>query len=317
MEFHKDGCKVNDAQGVVVTETRRDKNLYLLNVKVRKDTAHIANSLDEGAMLWHERFGHLNMARLKDFGCHGEWHEFEKKCHCTMCVKLALKPNIKRHFFPKDETTRASKFLELVHNDVCGPMKTTSRGGARYFVTFIDDFSRKIHVYLLGAKGEVFDKFKEYKALVENQIGMKIKTFQSDNGVEFVSKKFDNFLHECGIQQQTSAPYTPQPNGVVERANRTIMECARSMIRAQGLHLEFWAEAVNTAVYIKNRCPTKALESKTSQEAWTGRKPDVSHLRVFGCKAFAHILDEKRSKLKSKSMPCVFLGYCEGPKHIA
>jgi IS30 family transposase len=201
---------------------------------------------------------------------------------------------------------RASKLLELVHSDVCGPMKTTSRGGARYFVTFIDDFSRKIHVYLLRTKGEVFDKFKEYKALVDNQTDMKIKTFRSNNGGEFVSKKFDNFLHECGIQRQTSAPYTPQQNGVAERANRTIMECVRSMIPTQGLDLEFWAEAVNTVVYIKNQCPTKAFESKTPQEAWTGRKPNVSHLRVFGCKAFAHILDEKRSKLVSNSIFCVF-----------
>jgi IS30 family transposase len=201
---------------------------------------------------------------------------------------------------------RASKLLELVHSDVCGPMKTTSRGGARYFVTFIDDFSRKIHVYLLRTKGEVFDKFKEYKALVDNQTDMKIKTFRSNNGGEFVSKKFDNFLHECGIQRQTSAPYTPQQNGVAERANRTIMECVRSMIPTQGLDLEFWAEAVNTVVYIKNQCPTKAFESKTPQEAWTGRKPNVSHLRVFGCKAFAHILDEKKSKLVSNSIFCVF-----------
>jgi hypothetical protein len=87
-------------------------------------------------------------------------------------------------------------------------MKTTSRGGERYFVTFIDDFSRKTHVYLLKAKGEVFDKFKAYKAMVENEIGMKIKTLQFDNGGEFVFKKFDNFLHERGIQRQTSAPYT-------------------------------------------------------------------------------------------------------------
>jgi len=185
-------------------------------------------------------------------------------------------------------------------------MKTTSRGGARYFVTFIDDFSRKIHVYLLRTKGEVFDKFKEYKALVDNQTDMKIKTFRSNNGGEFVSKKFDNFWHECGIQRQTSAPYTPQQNGVAERANRTIMECVRSMIPTQGLDLEFWAEAVNTVVYIKNQCPTKAFESKTPQEAWTGRKPNVSHLRVFGCKAFAHILDEKKSKLVSNSIFCVF-----------
>jgi hypothetical protein len=313
VEFDKDGCKVNDAQGVVGVKAQSDKNLYLINVKVRKDTTHLANSLDEGAMLWHEKLGHHNMARLKDLDAMVNGMNLKKMpLHhvCEACIECKHQ----RTSFPKDETTRASKLLELVHSDVCGPMKTTSRGGARYFVTFIDDFSRKTHVYLLKAKGEVFDKFKEYKALVENQTGMKIKTFRSDNGREFVSKKLDNFLHESGIQRQTSAPYTPQQNGVAERANRTIMECARSMIHAQGLDLEFWAKAVNTTVYIKNRCPTKALESKTPQEAWTGRKPDVSHLRVFECKTFAHIPDEKRSKLESKSMPCVFLGYCEGAK---
>jgi hypothetical protein len=92
------------------------------------------------------------------------------------------------------------------------------------------------------------------------------------------------------------------------------MESARRMILAQGLELEFWGEAVNTAVYIKNRCPTMALDSKTPEEAWSGRKPDVFHLKVFGCKAFAHVPNEKRTKLESKSMPCVFLGYYEGTK---
>jgi transposase InsO family protein len=95
-------------------------------------------------------------------------------------------------------------------------MKTTSCGGARYFVTFINDFLRKTHVYLLKAKGEVFDKFKAYKALLENQTSMKIKTLRSNNEGEFVSKKFDNFLDECGIERQTSAPYTLQQNGVAE-----------------------------------------------------------------------------------------------------
>jgi hypothetical protein len=91
---------------------------------------------------------------------------------CEACIESKHQ----RTYFPKDETTRASKLLELVHSDVCGSMKTTSYGGARYFVTFINDFSRKTHVYLLKAKGEVFDKFKAYTALVDNQIGMKIKS---------------------------------------------------------------------------------------------------------------------------------------------
>jgi transposase InsO family protein len=122
-------------------------------------------------------------------------------------------------------------------------------------------------------------------------IGHKMKVLRSDNGGEFVSKKFDAFLAECGIQRQTSAPYSPQQNTVAERANITIMECARSMISAQGLEPKFWGEAVDTTVYIKNRCPTKALDSNP-QEAWSGRKPDVSHLKVFGYKAFAHVPNE-------------------------
>jgi len=108
---------------------------------------------------------------------------------CEACIE----GKHQRTSFPKDEASRASKLLELVHSDVCEPMKTTSRGGARYFVTFIDDFSRKTHVYLLKAKGEVFNKFKAYKALVENQTGMKIKTLRSDNGGEFVSKSLMTF----------------------------------------------------------------------------------------------------------------------------
>jgi transposase InsO family protein len=124
---------------------------------------------------------------------------------CEGCVK----GKHQRTSFPKDEATRASQLLEIVHTDLCGLMKTTSHSGAQYFLTFINDFSRKTHVYLLKAKGEAFEKFKQYKALVENEIGHKIKVLRSDNGGEFVSKNFDAFFTKCGIQRQTSAPYSP------------------------------------------------------------------------------------------------------------
>jgi hypothetical protein len=199
VEFDKDGYKVNDAQGVVVVEARRDKKLYLLNMKVHKDMAHIANSLYEGAMFWHERHGHFNMATLKELDAMVDGMNLkEVPLHhiCERCVK----GKHQRTSFPKDGATRASQLLEIVHTDVCEPMRTTSNGGARYFFTFIDDFSRKTHVYFLKAKGEAFEKFKQYKVLVENEIGHKIKVLRSDNGGEFVFKKFDAFLAECGIQ---------------------------------------------------------------------------------------------------------------------
>jgi transposase InsO family protein len=115
---------------------------------------------------------------------------------CDGCIKGKLQ----RTSFHKYGATSASQLLKIVHTNVCGPIKTTLHGGARYFLNFIDDFSRKIHVYFLKSKGEAFEKFKQYKALVENKVGHKIKVLRSDNGGEYVSKRFDAFLAECGIQ---------------------------------------------------------------------------------------------------------------------
>ncbi len=145
VEFDKDGCKVNDARRVVVVEARRDKNLYLLNVKVCKDTTHIVNSSNEGAMLWHEKLGHLNMASLNEMDAMVDSMNLKKIPLHHIC-EGSIKSKQQRTSFPKDEATRASQLLEIVHTDVCGPMRTTSHGGAQYFLTFIDDFSRKIHV---------------------------------------------------------------------------------------------------------------------------------------------------------------------------
>ena len=134
---------------------------------------------------------------------------------------------------------------------------------AKYFVTFIDDFSRKIWIYPIKVKGECLDKFKEFKALVENRCEKKIKMLRSDNGGEFMSNQFREFLKKEGIARQTSTPYTPQQNGVAERANQTIVEMARSMLHAQNLSLDLWAEAVVNAVYTSNRCPTSAVPNMT------------------------------------------------------
>jgi hypothetical protein len=162
VEFDKDGCKVNTAHGTVVAKARREKNLYLFNVNVRKENANMAKSSNEGAMLWHQRLGHLSMAsltKLEKMVNGMNLKEVPLHHVCEACIEGKHQSTS----FPKDEATRASKILELVHSNVCGLMKTPSHGGARYFVTFLNDFSRKIHVYLLKAKGEVFDKFKAYR----------------------------------------------------------------------------------------------------------------------------------------------------------
>jgi len=127
-------------------------------------------------------------------------------------------------------------------------MKTPFIGGARYFLIFIDDFSRKIWVYVLKSKKEVLVRFNKWKTLVERQSEHVVKVLRTDKDGKYISKAFDDFLSKHDIAQDTSSPYTPQQNDVAERANRTIVEMARSLI---------WPEVVCNAVYMRNRCPTR------------------------------------------------------------
>jgi transposase InsO family protein len=163
-----------------------------------------------------------------------------------------------------------------------------------YYVSFIDDFSRNTWIYFLRKKSEVFDKFKEFKALVENQTKNKIKVLRTDNGGEFCGNEFEELCKKCGIARQKTTPYTPQHNGVAERMNKALMENERSMLSGAELGQEFWAEAVGTTCYLVNRSPSSNLDDKTLHEVWSRKKPSLQHLRVFGCDAYVHVPKENR-----------------------
>jgi transposase InsO family protein len=130
--------------------------------------------------------------------------------------------NVKKPFPGSD--SKAKGALDIIHSDVCGSMSSTSLSKHVYYVSFIDDFSRKTWIYFLKAKNEVFNKFKEFKALVENLSEKKINILRSDNGGEFTSDEFKALCKEVRIKRELSTPYNPQQNGVAERKNRTIME---------------------------------------------------------------------------------------------
>ena len=137
---------------------------------------------------------------------------------------------------------------------------------------------------------------------------MQIKCLRSNGGGEYFSNKFSRFLDEQGIKRQFTCRYTPQQNGVAERKNRHIAEVARVLMNEKEMPEYYWVEAVHAAVYIMNRTPTAAIHGMTPEEKFTGKKPDLSHLKVFGCLAYVHIPDELRSKLDPKAKKCVFLG---------
>lgn len=180
------------------------------------------------------------------------------------------------------KSKRKSDLLEIIHTDVCGPMRSQSLGKAKYFATFIDDASRWCEVRFLKTKDETF---KEIKAMFENQKRKRIKFLQSDNGTEYVNGRVISYLKNAGIARRLTVPHHPQQNGVSERKNRTLMNTARYLLIQANLPDYMWAEAINTANYLRNRCPISSLNGKTPYEAWYDKLPEVNHLKEFGSKA--------------------------------
>ena len=138
-------------------------------------------------------------------------------------------------------------------------------------------------------KDEVFIKFKEFKALIENHTEKKIKIFLSENGREFTSNEFKKLCKDSGIKRDLTTPYNPQQNGVTERKNRMIMEAARTMLHDQDLPMHLCAETARTTVYVQNRTPHIVLKNKTPEEVFFGKKLEVCHLRIFGRPLYIHI----------------------------
>ena len=211
-----------------------------------------------------------------------------------------------RSWFPTRGAKRAEEPLGLVHSDVCGKMGEKLLSGSEYFLTFIDDKTRHVWVYILKHKYQVFERFLEWKALVERSTGRKLKALRTDNGGEFTSTEFKDYLKREGIRHELSVPKTPEQNGVAERLNQTLVESVRSMLSYAKLPQKFWAEA---AVYLRNRITTKAVTGMTPFEAWSGEKPGVGHLRAFGCAANAHVTKDERKKLDAKAKKFILLGY--------
>ena len=213
--------------------------------------------------IWHRRMGHLHhgaLRVLRDISTGFPDFSIEQYDVCRGCAmgKYAKAP------FPASDS-RSAGILDLIHSDVSGRMSSPSLSGFEYYVLFIDDYSRKTWIYFLKTKGEAFKRFQEFKALVENQTGKKIRCLRSDNGGEYTSNAFDDFCAREGIRREMTVAYNPQQNGVAERKNRSIVGAARAMIHDQGLPLFLWAEACNIAAYLQNRSPHRALGNMTPQ----------------------------------------------------
>lgn len=204
---------------------------------------------------------------------------------------------------------RATRSIEFVHADVCGPTRVASLNNNLYFIVIIDDFSRMTWVYFAKEKSDAFLIFKKFKNKAERQSGNTSKILRTDRSGEFVSKEFDRFWEEFGNRRQLTASYTPQQNSVAARKNRSLVKIAKSMLITKGLPRCLWAEAVHTTTYILNQNPTSVVNNHTPFEAWYGWKLKVNHFKVFSCIASVYIPSQKRQKVKDNSVKCIFVGY--------
>ena len=317
--FDQEGVHCIDKNGKEFATGQPKRNLFILkDLALRVETCNLVRHIyspAESLKLWHNRLGHLNHSDLARLGKGTEATGISLKSSADpkdICEGCQLG---KLHRSPfHSSKTRTSKPLELIHSDICGPFQIETPGKKRYFITFIDDYSRYTMVYLLQNKSQALDKFKEFVNVVSNQIGnnsenRSVKILRSDNGGEYLSKLFDTYCKSKGIIHQLTAPYSPQQNGVAERMNRTLVEMIRCMLHQSKTPLSFWGEALFTAVYIRNRVPSSANDGKTPFTLWYGSIPDLSNLRIFWCDAFVHVPDVKRKKLDAKARKCKFVGY--------
>jgi transposase InsO family protein len=271
----------------------------------------------EETELWHKRLGHPGVVCMSRMlrenlidNVKGSLSEVERVVtHCDGCIrgKQTRTPS------PPSTAAESTERLQLVHMDVVGELPVAGLNGEKYMLVLVDDFSRRIQIRTFCSKVEVGALVQEVLLNWEVSTGCKVVTVRTDRGTEFVNYDLTNFFARKGITHQTSAPYTPQQNGKVERINRVIKERVRALLFEAEAGPELWPEAARTVVRLLNY---SAVSGKTlcPQELFYGRKPSGDHLRVWGCLAYVKLPDRQLSALGPRSVAGMFVGYESGSK---
>jgi transposase InsO family protein len=255
--------------------------------------------------LWHQRLGHLSFLILQQMFPALFLHNNVSKFQCETCE---LSKHHRVSFSPSINNSDAP--FVLVHTDVWGPSRVVSLFGYRWFVSFIDDFSRTTWVYLLKDKSDMFSVFQMFYKMVHTQFNTTIKIVRSDNGSEYMSSNLEPYFREQGIIHQTACVDTPQQNGVAEQENRHLLEVTHSPILDTHVPKFYWGDPLLTATYLINRMPSRILDFKTPLKVLPppfSTSKGISP-KVFGCVCFVHI-HGPTSKLNPRSFKCFFVGY--------
>ncbi|KAI3747152.1 hypothetical protein L6452_09599 [Arctium lappa] len=313
VNFKSKSCSVRTEDGTELLSGNRKTNLYTINlskVQIDNQVFLMTKASMQQSWLWHKRLSHLNFRYINKL-VRGKLVKglpelkYEREHLCAACEKGKMKRAAHK---PKPEPSTSSP-LELLHMDLCGPMRTQSLGGKKYVLVIVDDYSRYTWVKFLRSKDKTPEVLITFLKMTQVKIQRQVKVLRTDNGTEFKNKIVDEYLESVGISHQYSAARTPEQNGVVERRNRTLVEAARTMLSQSDLPLFLWAEAVSTACHTQNRSIIHRRFQKTPYELINNRTPTIKYFHVFGCKCF--VLNDRASlnKFSAKADEGIFIGY--------
>jgi len=317
--FRKHWCKVRTEDEVDLLNGTRSSNLFTINLnnaQPSNDLCLLSKASAQQSWLWHRRLSHINFRTLNDLVKNNLVEgipdlRYDPDHLCDACAKCKMtKSTHKSKPFPNTQAP-----LELLHVDLCGPMRVQTKHGKKYVLVVVDDYSRYTWVFFLANKSETSQILIDFLKSVQVNLKKQVRIVRSDNGTEFKNNVFDSYLRSVGITHQFSAARTPQQNGVVERRNRTLVEAARTMLDFAKLPLFLWGDAVATACFTQNRSIINKRFNKTPYELINNRPPSLKFLHVFGCRCF--ILNDKDdlNKFDPKSDEGVFIGYSKNASY--
>ncbi|GJS07266.1 putative ribonuclease H-like domain-containing protein [Tanacetum coccineum] len=303
-----------DSSQVVLRVPRRH-NLYCFNLtdihSEREIKCLLAKaSLDESTK-WHRRMAHVNFKNMNKLAKHGLVNGLPSKLFTNEnnCVACNKGKQHKASYKAITAVSTISEPLQLLHMDLFGPTSIRSIDHKHYSLVVTNDFSRFSWVFFLGTKDETFYILRDFITFVENQLTKKVKAIRCDNGTEFKNSNLIELCGSKGIKRDYSVARTPQQNGVAERKNRTLIEAARTMLADSKLPTMFWTEAVSTACYVLNRVLVTRPHNKTPYELLSGKVPNISHLKPFGCHVTILNTSDHLGKFEGKADEGFLVGY--------
>ena len=315
--FHFDASKfrIKDlSSGRLLYSGLSERGLYPIHGAIFPEStspqSFHTSAIDVSSSLWHNRLGHPQQIVLH--------HVLQKHLSlpvsnthsvCSHCLagKMHQLP------FPKSVSI-TSKPLEIVHSDVWGPAPITSNNGTRFYVIFVDDFTRFTWFFPLHHKSQVLSSFMHFKSTMENLLSCTLKILRTDCGGEYSKHEFQNFCSSTGVLHQFTCPHTSQQNGVAERKHLHIVDKGLTLMSQASLPLHLWPYAFSTSVFLINRLPSPHRGFISPWERLFGSIPSYSSFRSFGCACCPLLRPYSKHKLLPRSVQYVFLGYPSNAK---